>query len=404
MYSPFSRSFQCGLWKKQITAAVRKLPNNFEPQTRVVSQKFCATMSSDAHADIDLSDHIKSIPENHWVRAVKLVQQYNPVNLGQGFPDFQVPEVLSKALIDTQSGNNVPTNQYTRGQGNPRLVKALSALYSPLYNRTLDPMKNFLVTVGGYESLFCILGSIINPGDEVVIIEPFFDCYKPFVIQNGGIPKYVPLKLTPGATTSEGFYFDREEMENAFSDKTKAVIVNTPHNPTGKVFSLEEITFIADLCKKHNSLYISDEVYEWLVFQGKEHIRAASLPGMWERTVTVCSAGKTFNVTGWKIGWTIGPEYFIEAALKVHVDSIYTCATPLQEALAVMFEKEKDLIGTDDSYWKWLHDILIKKRDRMYEISKEAGFQPIMPEGGYFMVADLTKLAKTMFFMFYQAR
>jgi len=340
---------------------------------------------------VQISDQSRDAGENVWVRAVNLVNQYKPVNMGQGMPDFTevVPQSLKAALIKTQSPDApVTNNQYTRGQGNVQLVNELADIYSPLFKRTLDPMKEILVTVGGYESLHCCVNAVVNPGDEVVIIEPNFDSYGVTVKNRGAIAKFVTLKLKPGGTSSADITFDRDEMRKAFTSKTKAIIVNTPHNPTGKVFTKEEIEFIADLCKEYNCLYLSDEVYEWLAFD-KEHIRAATLPGMWERTLTCCSAGKTFNVTGWKTGWTIGPEYLVTAAMKIHQTIIYTVPTPLQIALAETFKIEKQLVGTEHSYWQWLQSDLIAKRKRVWEAITNAGLKPITPEGGYFMMVDI---------------
>jgi len=210
----------------------------------------------------------------------------------------------------------------------------------------------------------------------------------------GGKAICIPLRAKPGATSSADFYLDRQELENAFNDKTKAIIVNTPHNPSGKVFTLEELEFIASLCKKHNVLYISDEVYEWIVYDDRKHIRMANLPGMWDRTVTVCSAGKTFSITGWKIGWAIGPAELIAHCSAIHAQSVYTMATPLQEALAQAIEHELKLLGTKDSYWTWLVDTLHSKRDDLAKMVRTSGMIPIIPEGGYFMLADTSPLKK----------
>lgn len=346
-------------------------------------------------ADIDVSKKVKNTPESIWVKTVEMVLKYKPTNLGQGFPTFPVPAVLGKALQDTQlqEGNNAAMNQYTRGQGHPRLVQALAQIYSPLYDRDLDPMKNFIVTAGAYEGLYNIINAIVDEGDEVVVIEPFFDCYAPMIRLAGGKVRFVTLKMQEGGTSSNDFKFDEEEMRRAFTDRTKAIIVNTPHNPTGKIFSVDEMTFIGDLCKQHNALYISDEVYEWLVYSPNKHVRAATLPGMWDRTVTVCSAGKTFNVTGWKIGWSIGPEKFISAMMAIHSQSIYTCATPLQEALATMFEHEHQIKETSEqSYWAWQDEVMTEKKQTMFDAAKAAGLDPIMPDGGYFMVANVSDL------------
>lgn len=226
------------------------------------------------------------------------------------------------------------------------MVNAISKLFSNLTGQTINPEKEVIVTVGAYEALYCALLGHVNPGEEVIIVEPFFDCYEPMTLMAGGIPVFIPLrrKTTPAENetshSSSDWILDPVELESKFSDKTKMIIINTPHNPTGKIFSREELTFIGDLCKKYNAIALMDEVYEWIVFSGKEHIRMSSLPGMWERTLTVGSAGKTFSVTGWKLGWAYGPEHLVNPVQLVHQNCIYTCATPIQEAVAVGFETE----------------------------------------------------------------
>jgi len=359
------------------------------------STRQCFKMSATDKQTVDISDAVKEVPENVWVKSVALVQKYKPINLGQGFPDFPevVPQHLRQALINTQlPGADNNFNQYCRGQGHPEFVSALSELYGPLFGRTIDPMKEIMVTVGGYEALHLTINAVTNPGDEVILIEPFFDSYSETVRTCGGVARFIPLKFREGGTTSADFVLDRDELTSMFNEKTKAIVVNTPHNPTGKVFDREEMEFIADLCKKHNVLYISDEVYEWLVYDGSQHIRAATLPDMWERTVTICSAGKTFNATGWKTGWAIGPEKYITACMKIHQGIIYTIPTPLQVALASGFRHEKPLLGSKDSYWYWLVKTMTEKRDRIYKMLSDAQLNPIMPQGGYFMVADINPL------------
>eukprot|EP00794_Sanderia_malayensis_P015861 gene15861-17459_t len=353
-----------------------------------------------------------------WVQFAKMVREYNPVNLGQGLPDFVTPRCISDGLHRTQGEDTVHLNQYTRSQGHPRLVKAISDVYSPLYDRTLNHMSEIvvtvgashalyctfqafigpgdevLVTVGAYEALYCTLMSMVNEGDEVILIEPFFDCYAPMTRLAGGVPISVPLHAKPGAKSASDLYLDKEELEGAFNSKTKAIIVNTPHNPTGKLFTRAELEWLASLCKKHNVLYISDEVYEWMVYDGKDHIRMATLPGMWDRTVTVCSAGKTFSITGWKVGWAIGPQDLIANCATIHAQCLYTMATPLQEAIAQAFEHEIKIYNTYDSYWKWLNRTLAAKRNKLAKMIESAGMVPIIPDGGYFMMADISPLKK----------
>uniref|UniRef100_A0A8C9FRS8 Kynurenine--oxoglutarate transaminase 3 n=1 Tax=Pavo cristatus TaxID=9049 RepID=A0A8C9FRS8_PAVCR len=182
------------------------------------------------------------------------------------------------------------------------------------------------------------------------------------------------------------------ELASKFNSKTKAIILNTPHNPIGKVFTREELQVIADLCIKHDTLCISDEVYEWLVYKGNKHIKIATLPGMWERTITIGSAGKTYSVTGWKLGWSIGPQNLIKHLQVVHQNTLYTCPTPLQEALAQALWVDYKRMDDPDCYFYSLPRELESKRDRMAQLLQEVGLRPVVPEGGYFMIVDVSTL------------
>ncbi|XP_052671724.1 uncharacterized protein LOC128154729 [Harpia harpyja] len=338
---------------------------------------------------------LEGIDKNIWVEFVKLAATYATVNLGQGFPDFPPPDFLKEAFVRALSGENHMLHQYTRAFGHPPLVKILAQFFGKLLGRDLDPMTNVMVTVGAYQALFCCFQAFVDEGDEVIIIEPFFDCYEPMVKMAGGIPVFVPLR--PKAPkdgklmSSADWQLDPAELASKFSERTKAIVLNSPNNPLGKVFSRGELELIADLCEKHDILCISDEVYEWLVYDGKEHIRIASLQGMWDRTVMIGSAGKTFSATGWKVGWTIGPNRLLQHLRTVHQNSAYHCATIAQEAVAQGFQREIELYGKPDSYFVQLPKELQQKRDWLVQSLDAVGMKPVIPEGTYFLVADISE-------------
>ncbi|XP_052747477.1 kynurenine aminotransferase isoform X2 [Bicyclus anynana] len=332
-----------------------------------------------------------------WVEYIQLAAEYKPaVNLGQGFPDYHAPDHVTKALANVATGENPLFNQYTRGFGHLRLVQNLAKLYSPLVGKELDPINEILVTNGAYEALFSAILGHVDEGDEVIIIEPFFDCYEFMIKSAGGVPKFIPLKPKPSQDgkemTSADWVLDEKELASLFGSRTKMLILNTPHNPVGKVFTAQELQTLADLCKKHNVLCISDEVYEWMVYKPHKHIRIATLPGMWERTITIGSAGKTFSVTGWKTGWAYGPADLMRNLQVVHQNCVYTCCTPIQEAVARSLEFELARYDSPECYFFSLAEELVSKRDYLVKILKENGFKPVVPDGGYFVMADWTKL------------
>ncbi|XP_059839829.1 kynurenine--oxoglutarate transaminase 3-like isoform X2 [Hypanus sabinus] len=308
---------------------------------------------------------IEGLDKNVWVEFTKLAAEPGVVNLGQGFPDTLPPSHVREALADAVAGENFMLNQYTRGFGHPPLVKALAELYGHVYGRSINPNKDIVVTVGGYGSLSHSLLGLIDEGDEVIIIEPFFDCYEPMVKMAGGVPVFISLKARPAKvegdlSDSGDWILDQDELASKFNCRTKAIIINTPNNPLGKVFKTEELKVIADLCIKHDILCISDEVYEWLVYSGHQHVKIATLPGMWERTITIGSAGKAFSVTGWK------------------------------EAVAQGIQKEYSRLKEQDCYFTSLVRELELKRSRMAELLLACGMRPVIPEGGYFMIADVS--------------
>jgi len=347
----------------------------------------------------ELAERYRGWEGNVWVEFGALNSQFQTCNLGQGFPDMKhhsPPASVKEAITNVVTGDNLLFHQYTRSYGHPRLVNAISKLYSKLMSHEVNPMTEILITVGAYGSLHAAINGLVQPGDEVIIIEPFFDCYEPMVRVAGGTPVFIPLRprqsISAGPLSSADWILDPAELASKFSSKTRMIMVNTPHNPVGKIFSQQELQMIADLCKKHDAIYLSDEVYEHLVYEGSNHVRIASLPGMWERTVTVGSAGKTFSCTGWKLGWAVGPERLLKCLQTVHQNTTYTCPTPIQEAVAIGFEEEMAKMGKPDCYFNSLPAELQPKRDRLAKVLSEAGFIPYIPEGGYFMMADVSKL------------
>lgn len=382
-----------------VSQGTRTIINNEQPQQlskQISGLYYSATVGM---STITPSIRVKDEKESIWNEFIALSLEEKPMNLGQGMPDYPeaAPDHIKQNLVQAVTGPNYMLNQYTRGFGHPRLVNAISKLYSQLLNRHVDPQKEVLVTIGAYESIFCIFNAFIDKDDEVIVIEPYFDCYEPMTRLVGGRCKFVPLRLNkkPGSalTSSADWTLDLAELESNITNKTKMLVLNTPHNPIGKVFSLEELRSLSEICIKHNLLVLSDEVYEHLVIDG-EHIRIANLPNMWERTITVGSAGKTFSVTGWKLGWCYGDHKLMRHVQLFHQNCIYTCPTPIQEAVAASFEIEIPKIGQEDSYWRNLAESLRCKRDTMVKTLIAAGMEPTVPQGGYFLLADTSNISK----------
>ncbi|XP_044309046.1 kynurenine--oxoglutarate transaminase 1 isoform X2 [Varanus komodoensis] len=366
---------------------------------RALQRRNSALRFSGHHPEVKMpktvhARRLEGLDANIWVEFAALAAACKAVNLGQGFPDFPPPDFIREALTEVVGEEDVSVHQYTQAFGHPRLVAILARLFGKLFGQDLDPLANVLVTAGAYEALFCCFQALVDNGDEVILIEPFFDCYEPMIKMAGGTPVFVPLreKAAEGGKlpSSSDWRLDPVELEAKFTDRTKAIVLNSPNNPLGKVFSRAEMQLIAKLCMKHDVLCFSDEVYEWLVYDGKEHIRMAGLPGMWERTITLGSAGKSFSATGWKVGWALGPDRLLKHLRTVHQNSLYHCATAAQEAMARGLEKEFDRLGQPDSYFVQLPRELQRKRDFLLQSLLAVGMKPIVPEGSYFMTADLS--------------
>eukprot|EP00276_Gloeochaete_wittrockiana_P021191 CAMPEP_0184336162 /NCGR_PEP_ID=MMETSP1089-20130417/4563_1 /TAXON_ID=38269 ORGANISM="Gloeochaete wittrockiana, Strain SAG46.84" /NCGR_SAMPLE_ID=MMETSP1089 /ASSEMBLY_ACC=CAM_ASM_000445 /LENGTH=307 /DNA_ID=CAMNT_0026661115 /DNA_START=74 /DNA_END=994 /DNA_ORIENTATION=+ len=306
-----------------------------------------------------------------WEEIEALVVQHKAVNLGKGFPNWQAPDFVKEASLQAITGD---LNQYTRSMGHPKLVQTLSSFYSPLLQHEINPNTEIITTAGAAESLFLAFQALLNPLDEVILIEPFFDFYVDQLKLLGVVPVGIPLRVRPesqpGNRSAADFVLDYAELESLITPRTRIIVVNTPHNPTGKMFTREELEKIAAIAVKHDLIVISDEVYEWMALDG-EHIRMASLPGMWDRTLTIGSAGKTFSVTGWKIGWTFGPADIIEGMWLAHQRVIFTICTPLQEAVATSFQ-----LANEKNYFPEFQALLLRKRNEAVALLRKAGFDP----------------------------
>ncbi len=305
----------------------------------------------------------------------RLANAHGAVNLSQGFPDFPAPDELKEAAARAIAAN---INQYAVTWGAPNLRQAIAAKFERSYGVPVDPDQEITVTCGGTEAMVASLMALLNPGDEVVTFEPFYENYGPDAILAGAIPKFVTLR-TPD------WSFDPAELRAAFSSKTRAIIMNSPHNPTGKVFSRTELELIASLCREFDVVAVTDEIYEHILYDGNVHIPMATLPGMKDRTITINSMSKTYSVTGWRVGWTIAPAWITGAIRKVHDFLTVGAPAPLQEAGALA-------LGLPPSYYDDLAAKYAGRRARMLGILDACGFTVYKPGGAYYVIVDTQPL------------
>ncbi|KAF0853046.1 mitochondrial kynurenine-oxoglutarate transaminase [Andalucia godoyi] len=370
-----------------------------------------------------------------WGELTAMSNRLGATNLGQGFPswdaepflkdgaikaiagrDYASSMALQRPLGSTNNPNSgvptqfpvVPLNQYTRSAGHMPLVNRVADMYTEILGCKIDPMTNVLITNGATQAIFNVTQALLNPGDEAIVIDPAYDSYAPCIELAGAKPVHVPLtrvephgpdKKNPvlvdahspiaQCPTSAEFVLDAEVLERSVTPgKTKLIFVNNPHNPSGKLFSLAELTQIANIAIKHDLVVVSDEVYEFMIYPPVQKLaRMASIPGMFERTVTFGSAGKTFSVTGWKIGWCVGPPSIIHPMFLHHQYTVYSVATPLQDAVSSAIAN-----APEHDYYARLIRTLREKRDKLCNVLHDVGLTPFVPEGAYFVLADTSRV------------
>ena len=326
----------------------------------------------------ELSNRTARFTDSVIRRMTRISNQYGAVNLSQGFPDFDPPAQLLDSLSAIASDPKPLYHQYSITWGSQTMREALAAKQEHFMGMPVDPNQNIVVTCGSTEAMMAAMMTVTNPGDKVVIFSPFYENYGADTILSGAEPIYVPLNPPT-------FDFDRETLEAAFRDNDpKAIVLCNPSNPCGKVFTRDELTFIADLCKKYDTYCITDEVYEHIVYAPHEHVYMATLPGMFERTISCSSLSKTYSITGWRLGYTIAPAEITERIKKVHDFLTVGAAAPLQEAVVTALK-------FDDSYYDEVLDLYTAKRDLFCQGLDSIGLEHSVPQGAYYVMMDISE-------------
>ena len=331
-----------------------------------------------AMTDSDMSKLTGSKKATQFTESViremtRLNQLYGGVNLSQGFPDFPAPQAIKDAACAAINGD---VNQYAVTWGARPLREAVAREFTKRYGLEIVADEQVTVCCGTTEAMMSTMMAIIDPGDEVVIFEPFYENYGPDAILSGATPRYVTLHAPTWS-------FDPDELAAAFNEKTKAIIINTPNNPTGKVFSRDELEMIATLCRKWDAIAIADEIYEHIIYDGLQHVPITTLEGMADRTITLNGLSKTFSVTGWRVGWTISPPSLTGAIRKVHDFLTVGAPAPLQEAGAVA-------LGFAEDYYRNLAAHYQTRRDALVEILERHHFTTYRPSGAYYIMTDIS--------------
>jgi N-succinyldiaminopimelate aminotransferase len=322
-----------------------------------------------------IAQRLQGIPPTIFTTMSALAMRTGAVNLGQGFPDTDGPASLLEAAREAVAGG---ANQYAPGPGVPALRQAIARHQQRHYGLDLDPDTQVLVTTGCTEAIAAALLGLVDPGDEVVVLEPYYDSYVAMIQMAGGVRRPVTLR-------SPDFRLDADELRSAVGPRTRFVLLNSPHNPTGTVLTRAELQAVADVAIEHDLVVITDEVYEHLTFSGHEHVPLATLPGMFERTLTLSSAGKSYSVTGWKVGWATGPADLVGATLAAKQWLTFTSGAPLQPAVAHALDHEPD--------WpRVLAASLEERRDLLCDGLEKLGLDVRRPEGTYFALTDISSL------------
>ena len=321
-----------------------------------------------------LSERTKTFTDSVIRRMTRVSLQYNSINLSQGFPDFEPPKAILDRLAEV---SHEDFHQYAITWGAQNFREALAAKQSKLMGRTIDPNGEIVVTCGSTEAMMAAMMTVANPGDKVIVFSPFYENYGADSILSGAEPIYVPLHPPE-------FHFNVDELEAAFQQDPKALILCNPSNPCGKVFTYDELKIIADLAEKYDTYVITDEVYEHIVYEPNRHVYFASLPGMWERTLSCSSLSKTYSITGWRLGYIIAPPHIIDVAKKVHDFLTVGAAAPLQEAAVTG-------LRFGDDYYKWLQDKYTAKKDLFLNGLDAIGISHTNPQGAYYVLLDISE-------------
>jgi aminotransferase len=325
-----------------------------------------------------LSEKVEHFTESVIREMTRQAMQYGAVNLSQGFPDFPAPDEVKKAAQDAIAAD---VNQYAITWGAKNLRNAIARQMKERHGMDVDPEREITVCCGSTETIVATMLAICNKGDEVIVFEPFYENYGPDSIISGAKPRFVSLR--PPQEPGGEWTFDEQELREAFQHHTKAIVLNTPNNPTGKVFTRKEMELIRDLCVEFNVLAITDEIYEHILYEGAEHISIASLDGMRDRTITINGLSKSYAVTGWRVGWAVAPPNITHAIRKVHDFLTVGAPAPLQEAGAVA-------LGLPASYYVELAEKYRARRDHLIPALEKAGFRCYRPRGAYYVMTDIS--------------